>query len=175
MIGEHHIIPNNATIRQEYVKCSNLDCKELHKPHGPYLYAYWKDKENKKLRKKYIGRTWDDWANRMCSNGQADMPPSNIRKHKFLEKEREKGNNVAKEYFQKYAENKVSIGWAYKVVVNRIKERRLFTMVMLARKYNFEYDEPTELVGFVGDKMRSKGLDPMNIEAMDSYLNSEFR
>ena len=47
-------------------------------------------------------------------------------------------------------------------------------MVKLAQKYNFEYDEPNELVGFVVDKMRSKGLDPMDIEAMDSYLNTEF-
>jgi hypothetical protein len=23
--------------------------------HGPYYYAYWKDPENKKLKKKYIG------------------------------------------------------------------------------------------------------------------------
>ncbi|MGB6592053.1 MAG: hypothetical protein WBE68_11150 [Candidatus Nitrosopolaris sp.] len=32
-------IPPNATIRQEYVKCGNPDCRNSH---GPYLYAYWK-------------------------------------------------------------------------------------------------------------------------------------
>ena len=38
-------IPPNATIRQEYVKCGNLDCQ---KSHGPYFYAYWK--HDKKLK-----------------------------------------------------------------------------------------------------------------------------
>jgi hypothetical protein len=45
-------IPNNATIRKEYVKCRKETCEEKH---GPYYYAYWKDPESKKLRKKYIG------------------------------------------------------------------------------------------------------------------------
>src|SRR5919197_184233 len=45
-------IPENATIRKEYVKCGKEIC-EL--KHGPYYYAYWKDPESKKLRKKYIG------------------------------------------------------------------------------------------------------------------------
>jgi hypothetical protein len=45
-------IPKNATIRKEYIKCGKEMC-ELN--HGPYYYAYWKDPENKKLKKKYIG------------------------------------------------------------------------------------------------------------------------
>jgi hypothetical protein len=47
-------IPKNATIRKEYVNCKKPDC--YHKKHGPYYYAYWKDPETKKLKKKYIGR-----------------------------------------------------------------------------------------------------------------------
>ena len=51
-------IPKNATIREEFVKCGKEPCDRC--PHGPYYYAYWKDKtnndENKnKLRKNYIG------------------------------------------------------------------------------------------------------------------------
>jgi len=46
-------LPNNATIRQEYVKCGKSDCPQV--KHGPYFYAYWKD-DNGKLRKKYIGK-----------------------------------------------------------------------------------------------------------------------
>ena len=46
------LIPENATIRKEYVKCGKEFCEELH---GPYYYAYWKDPEIKKLKKKYIG------------------------------------------------------------------------------------------------------------------------
>ena len=46
-------IPVNATIRKEYVKCGKVLC--YHGNHGPYYYAYWKDPETKKLKKKYIG------------------------------------------------------------------------------------------------------------------------
>jgi hypothetical protein len=46
-------IPQNATIRSEYIKCGKDGC--LHETHGPYYYAYWKDAKTKKLKKKYIG------------------------------------------------------------------------------------------------------------------------
>ena len=49
-------IPENATIREEFVKCGKESCDRC--PHGPYYYAYWKDntKDNmkNKLRKKYL-------------------------------------------------------------------------------------------------------------------------
>jgi hypothetical protein len=45
-------IPKNVTIRKEYIKCGKEMC-ELKR--GPYYYAYWKDSESKKLKKKYIG------------------------------------------------------------------------------------------------------------------------
>ena len=45
-------IPENATIRKEYIKCGKKFCEQKH---GPYCYAYWKDSESKKLKKKYIG------------------------------------------------------------------------------------------------------------------------
>lgn len=51
------LIPKNATIRKEYVKCKKPDC--CYERHGPYYYAYWKDRANKRLRKKYIGRHFD--------------------------------------------------------------------------------------------------------------------
>jgi hypothetical protein len=45
-------VPENATIRREYIKCGKQICE---RKHGPYYYAYWKDPESKKLKKKYIG------------------------------------------------------------------------------------------------------------------------
>ena len=45
-------IPENATIRKEYIKCGKEICEQKH---GSYYYAYWKDPESKKLKKKYIG------------------------------------------------------------------------------------------------------------------------
>ena len=47
-------IPKNATIRKEFVKCKKPNC--YHKQHWPYYYAYWKDPETNRLKKKYIGR-----------------------------------------------------------------------------------------------------------------------
>jgi hypothetical protein len=49
-------IPKNSTIREEFIKCGKDRCNLC--PHGPYYYAYWKDKSygNKsKLIKKYLG------------------------------------------------------------------------------------------------------------------------
>jgi hypothetical protein len=48
------LIPENATIRKEYVKCGKTPC--YHEKHGPYYYAYWKDPATKKIKKKYIGQ-----------------------------------------------------------------------------------------------------------------------
>ena len=45
-------LPENATIREEYVKCGKPLCLL---EHGPYYYAYWRDSNTKKLNKKYIG------------------------------------------------------------------------------------------------------------------------
>jgi hypothetical protein len=43
-------IPENATIRKEYIKCGKETCEQKH---GPYYYAYWKDPETKKLKHIY--------------------------------------------------------------------------------------------------------------------------
>jgi hypothetical protein len=45
-------LPNNVTIRAEYVKCGKISC--LTCKHGPYYYGYWREK-NGKLKKKYMG------------------------------------------------------------------------------------------------------------------------
>src|SRR5215203_172099 len=46
-------VPKSATIRKEFVKCKKLNCyRQLH---GPYYYAYWKDPETRRLKKRYIG------------------------------------------------------------------------------------------------------------------------
>ncbi|MDQ4074467.1 MAG: hypothetical protein M3162_09230 [Thermoproteota archaeon] len=48
-------LPKNASIREEFIKCGKDECNSC--PHGPYYYAYWKDKinGNNKLKKKYLG------------------------------------------------------------------------------------------------------------------------
>ncbi len=49
-------LPKNASIREEFIKCGKDACNLC--PHGPYYYAYWKEKtkdNQNKLRKKYLG------------------------------------------------------------------------------------------------------------------------
>lgn len=53
-------LPIKYTLREEYVTCGknkSNKCKSC--PHGPYYYAYWKDKSDESakglLRKKYLG------------------------------------------------------------------------------------------------------------------------
>ena len=59
-ISRAKTIPENATVRKEYVKCGNTRC--YHGEHGPYYYAYWKDPETKKLKKKYIGQYFQPFS-----------------------------------------------------------------------------------------------------------------
>ena len=57
---------NNATIRREYVKCGKANCQERH---DPYYYAYWKDSNNnKKLKKKYVGKHFQGRKNNEDKN-----------------------------------------------------------------------------------------------------------
>jgi hypothetical protein len=74
-------IPPNATIRQEYVKCGNPDCQNQH---GPYLYAYWK--QDKKLRKLYVGKNLENFRLRKLAK-QMKVRPSQLIKLKFIEQE----------------------------------------------------------------------------------------
>jgi hypothetical protein len=82
-------IPPNATIRQEYVKCGNPDCQISH---GPYLYAYWK--QDKKLRKLYVGKNLEDFGLRKLAQ-KIKLRPSQIIKFKFIQQEASKDNVLA--------------------------------------------------------------------------------
>jgi len=76
-------IPLNATIRQEYVKCGNPDYEN---PHGPYLYAYWK--QDKKLKKRYVGKNFQDFGIRKISkevNININIPNLYLYKEKLAE------------------------------------------------------------------------------------------
>ena len=59
-------IPENATIRKEYIRCGKTPC--YHGKHGPYYYAYWKDPETRKLKKIYIGQYFQ-----CSSEGKSDI------------------------------------------------------------------------------------------------------
>ena len=96
-------IPPNATIRQEYVKCGNPDCTNSH---GPYLYAYWK--QDKKLNKRYVGKSFEDFRLRKIAK-EIKLKPSLLIKFKFIEQQANRGNVLAKQYLEKIRQEKVSI------------------------------------------------------------------
>ncbi len=52
------------------MKCGNPDCQNSH---GPYLYAYWK--QNKKLNKRYVGKSLEDFRLRQIAK-EVGLKPS---------------------------------------------------------------------------------------------------
>jgi hypothetical protein len=122
------LIPPNATIRQEYVKCGNPDCQNSR---GPYLYAYWK--EDKKLRKLYVGKNLQDFRLRKLAK-EIKLRLSQLIKLKFIQQEASKDSVLAKQYFEKLRKEEVSIDWAYRVLINRIHQQRMLKMMTSAIK-----------------------------------------
>ncbi|MGB8938450.1 MAG: hypothetical protein WCC17_25435 [Candidatus Nitrosopolaris sp.] len=88
-------IPPNATIKQEFIRCGNPDCQNSH---GPYLYAYWK--QDKKLRKLYVGKNLEDFRLRKIAT-EVNLRPSQYIKFKFIQQETSNGNVVTKQYLEK--------------------------------------------------------------------------
>ena len=161
-------IPPNATIRQEYVKCGNPDCQNQH---GPYLYAYWK--QDKKLNKKYVGKNFDDFRLRKIAK-EMKVRPSQLIKLKFIQQEASKDNVLAKQYLEKLRKEEVSIDWAYRVLINNIRQQRMLKMMAIADDRHFSYQNEIELVQFIASEMQKEGLDVNNEENLDSYLNTKF-
>jgi hypothetical protein len=158
-------IPPNATIRQEYVKCGDPDCQNSH---GPYLYAYWK--QDKKLKKRYVGKNLEDLAIRKIAR-EVKLRPSQLTKFKFIEQEASKGNLLAKQYLEKLRREEVSIDWAHRVLINSIRQQKTLKMMAIADDRHFSYDSEIELLQFIASEMKKEGLDEENL---DSYLNTKF-
>jgi hypothetical protein len=161
-------IPPNATIRQEYVKCGNPDCRNSH---GPYLYAYWK--QDKKLNKRYVGKNFDDFRLRKLAK-EIKLRPSQLIKLKFIQEEADKGNVLAKqEKLEKLRKEEVGIDWAHRVLINSIRQQRMLKMTAIADDRHFSYVNEIELVRFIASEMQKEGLDLNNEENLDSYLNTK--
>jgi NAD(P)H-flavin reductase len=158
----------NATIRQEYVKCGDPDCQTSH---GPYLYAYWK--QDKKLKKRYVGKNFEDFGIRKIAK-EVKLKPSQYSKFIFTQGEVDKGNLLAKEYLEKLKKEEVSIEWAHRVLISQNRQQRMLKMMAIADDRHFIYDNETELVQFIDSEMQKEGLDIANEENLDSYLNTKF-
>jgi hypothetical protein len=161
-------IPPNATIRQEYVKCGDPDCQNSH---GPYFYAYWK--QDKKLKKRYVGKNLEDFGLRKIAK-EIKVKPSQLIKLKFIQREASKDNVLAKQYLEKLRKEEVSIDWAHRVLINSIRQQRMLKMMAIADDRHFIYDNETELVWFIDSEMQKEALDINNEENLDSYLNTKF-
>jgi hypothetical protein len=148
LMNEMQEIPPNATIRREYIRCGRPDCQKLH---GPYLYAYWK--QGKKLMKRYVGKKFEDLFDREIAKG-VKLRPSLYIKYKFILQEASRGNELAKQYLEKLTNGKVSIDWAHRVLINRIRGEKA--------RY--------ERMKFIFSEMKKEGLDPNNEEDLDRYL-----
>jgi hypothetical protein len=139
-------IPLNATIRRQYVQCGNPQCQ---KKHGLYLYAYWK--EGNKTKSRYVGKKLGDFDLRKLAKDW-DLRPSQLLKFKFIEQEASWGNVLAKQYFEKLRNKKVSIDWAHRVLIKSIRERN-------------------ERIKFIISQMKKQGLNPSNEEDLHGCLN----
>src|SRR5215471_1152640 len=152
-------IPLNATIRQEYVKCGDPDCQNSH---GPYLYAYWK--QDKRLKKRYVGKSLKDFGLRKIAK-EIKVKPSQLIKFKFIEQQASKDNVLAKQYLEKLRKEEVSIDWAHRVLITSIRQQRMLKMMTIADDRHFSYQNQDDLVDFIASEMQNEGLDP-NDEAI---------
>jgi NAD(P)H-flavin reductase len=150
------------------VKCGNPDCQNSH---GPYLYAYWK--QDKKLKKRYVGKNREDFAIRRIAK-EVKLKPSQYTKFIFIQGEADKGNVLAKQYLEKLRKDEVSIDWAHRVLISSIRQQRMLKMMAIADDRHFIYDNEVELVQFIASEMKKEGLDLNNEENLDSYLNTKF-
>ena len=160
-------IPLNATIRQEYVNCGDPDCQNSH---GPYLYAYWK--QDKKLKKRYVGKNFEHFAIRKIAK-EVKLKPSQYTKFIFIQGEADKGNTLAKQYLEKLRKEEVSIDWAHRVLIGSIRQQRMLKMMAIADDRHFSYRNENDLVDFIASEMQKEGLDLDNEENLDSCLNTK--
>ena len=141
-------IPQNATIRQEYIRWSNPDCENSH---GPYLCAYWK--QDKKLKKRYVGKNLEDFGLRKIAK-EVKLRSSQYIKFKFIQQEASKSNVVAKQYLEKLKNEEVSIDWAYRVSINSNRQQRMSKMIAIAEHKHLNHENEAELIEIIASVSR---------------------
>jgi hypothetical protein len=129
------------------------------------LYAYWK--QDKKLKKRYVGKNFEDFVIRQLAK-EIKLMPSQLIKFKFIEEEVSKGNVLAKQYVEKLKKEEVTIDWAHRVLISGIRQQRVLKMMAIADDRHFRYDNELELVLLIASDMQKEGLDLNNEENFDS-------
>ena len=121
-------VPDKATVRYEYVKvkvkgkgkCEGEDKGESEgevrvKVYGPYLYAYWR--ENGKLKKRYMGKSINDYMLRVLAY-KYDVDANFLREYRIMKWLAEHGDRYM--YTLLYALNRVN-DQALKRIIRRYK------------------------------------------------------
>jgi len=80
---------------------------------------------------------------------------------------------VAQEYLEKLKNAKVSTDWAYKVLVNSMREQKILKMITIVEQRNLNHNNPEELIEVFASEMQKQGLDPTNEDDFDGYINSK--
>ena len=81
---------------------------------------------------------------------------------------------LAIQYLEKLKKEEVSIDWAHRVLINSIRQQRMLKMMTIADNRHFSYQNEYDLVDFIASEMQKEGLDIVNEENLDSYLNTKF-
>src|SRR5262249_47247216 len=110
----------------------------------------------KNLKKRYVGKNFEEFLDRQIAKG-VKLRPSLYIKSKFIIQEASRGNELAKQYLEKLRKEKVSIDCAYRVLINRIQQQKRIR-------------EREERIKFIFSEMKKEGLDPNNEEDLKSYL-----
>jgi hypothetical protein len=90
----------------------------------------------------------------------------------FIKQEASRDNAVATQYLEKLRREEVSVDWAHRVLINRIREQRIIKMMTIAHSRHFNPHNQNELE-FIASEMKKKGLDPNDEGDLDSYLNAK--
>jgi hypothetical protein len=102
-----------------------VDCQN---PHIPYLYAYWK--QDKKLKKTYLGKNIEHFAIRKIAK-EVKLKPSQYIKFMFIPGEADKGSTLAKQYLEKLRKEDVSIDWTHRILISSIRQQRMLKMMAI--------------------------------------------
>jgi hypothetical protein len=115
-------VPDKATVRYEYVKVKVKDKGKGEsegevrvKVYGPYLYAYWR--ENGKLKKRYMGKSINDYMLRVLAY-KYDVDANFLREYRIMKWLAEHGDRYM--YTLLYALNRVN-DQALKRIIRRYK------------------------------------------------------
>jgi hypothetical protein len=115
-------VPDKATVRYEYVKVKVKDKGKGEsegevrvKVYGPYLYAYWR--ENGKLKKRYMGKSINDYMLRVLAY-EYDVDANFLREYRIMKWLAEHGDRYM--YTLLYALNRVN-DQALKRIIRRYK------------------------------------------------------